>query len=194
VAELSDEVAPRVHPERPNLYVGLTIEDPQRRFARLKGGIQPDHPVHLHGVAPRPDLYEHLTSYADPTAAKAAKSDLMRELRRQGFVVKRTGHCYRVYVILLRDVGPREHPDKPWVYVGQTTKDIDARFKEHVEGARTVGGRRLYSRVVRKYHEKLLPELYESIPGVYLQEDALRLEKEVAERLAAEGYSVRGGH
>jgi Uri superfamily endonuclease len=104
------------------------------------------------------------------------------------------GHCYRVYVILLRDVRPRTVSDKPWVYVGQTAKDIEERFNEHITGARTHGGQPLYSRVVHKYGERLLPALYESIPCVYLFEDALRLEKEVAERLAAEGYSVTGGH
>jgi hypothetical protein len=194
VAELSDDAMPRLHPDKPNLYVGLTIEDPWRRFDRLMDGVRPHHPVTLYGVGLRPDLYEHLPAYPDPKVATEAKGHLIQELRRQGFVVNRMGHRYRIYVILLRDHGPRKHPDKPWVYVGQTAKDIETRFKEHIAGARTRGGRPLYSRVVHKYGEKLLPDLYESIPCVYLLEDALRLEKEEAERLAAEGYSVRGGH
>jgi len=194
VVELSDKAAPRVHPDKPNLYVGVTIEDPWKRFDRLMDGIRPNHPVLLYGLRLRPDLYEHLPAFSDRVTAKEAKGNLAKALRRQGFVVNRMGHRYCVYVILLRDVRPRTGSDKPWVYVGQTAKGIEERFKEHITGARTRGGQPLYSRVVHRYGEKLIPALYESILCVYLLEDALRLEREVAERLAAEGYSVAGGH
>jgi hypothetical protein len=195
VAELSDEAGPRVHPARPNIYVGLTIEDPERRFARLKNGMRPDHEVYLHGIGVRPDLYEGLPIYPERAEAKAAKASLIKDLRRQGFVVNKKARCYRIYVIELRDdVGRRRDVHKPWIYVGQTSKDIEVRFREHITAARAADGRRLYSAVVYKYHVKLRPDLYEPIPCVYLREDALLKEGEVARRFAADGYSVRGGH
>jgi hypothetical protein len=150
--------------------------------------------VHLVWRSLRPDLYEYLPTYHDVAIATKAKADLIKGLRRQGFVVNRKGHRYRIYVILLRDVGPRKRPDKPWLYVRQTAKDIEVRFREHIAGVRTDDGRPQYSRVVYRFGEKLLPNLYESIPPVYLREDALQLEKEVATRFSAEGYSVKGGH
>ena len=54
VAELSDLAARRVNPDKPNLYVGVTIEDPERRFDRLRRGVRPEHPVAQYGVKLRP--------------------------------------------------------------------------------------------------------------------------------------------
>jgi len=138
VSELSDDAAPRVRTDKPNLYVGLTIEDPRTRFDRLMAGVRPNHPVRLYGVELRSDLYEHLPTYTDLRIATEAKRKLIKDLRHQGFVVNRIGHRYCIYVILLRDVGLRKHPDKPWVYVGQTAKNIEERFREHIEGAREI--------------------------------------------------------
>jgi hypothetical protein len=195
VAELSDEAAPLVHPEKPNLYVGVTIEDPERKFARLRRALRPEHPVAQYGVKLRPEFYEHLPVYADGAAAAAAEKELVQGLRREGFILNRVGYQYRVYVILLRDeVGPRKCADKPWIYVGQTSKDVKKRFIEHIEGAHNRKGHPLYSRVVYKYGVKLMPELYESIPYVYTLEDAKRQEKEAAERFELQGFSVKGGH
>src|SRR2546428_4092596 len=82
VAELSDDAAPRLHPEKPNLYVGLTIEEPRTRFNRLMDGLRSDHPVHLYGVDLRPDLFEHLPAYRDLKIATEAKGNLIKDLRR----------------------------------------------------------------------------------------------------------------
>jgi hypothetical protein len=195
VAEVSDQAGPRVHPDRPNLYVGVTIEDPERKFDRLRQGVRPQHPVGQHGARLRSDLYEHLPAYSDLAAATATKKELVHSLRREGFAVNGVRHRYRVYVIRLRDeVGPRRSADRPWIYVGQTSKDVKARFVEHIDGARTPKGRRLYSGVVHRYGVELIPELYEAIPEVYTLEEARQLEKNVAEDLVRQGYSVRGGH
>ena len=103
------------------------------------------------------------------------------------------GDRYRVYVILLRDgVGPRTCADKPRIYVGQTSKDIEERFREHRDGVRNGNGP-LYSRVVHRFGVRLMPELYEAIPCVHSLEEAQQLEKDVARRLELEGYSGEGG-
>jgi predicted GIY-YIG superfamily endonuclease len=167
VAELSDEAAPRVHPDKPNLYVGVTIEDPVRRFDHLIHSWRPKHLVARYGVKLRRDLSEQLPAYADRAAATEAEKGLIKGLRRQGLVVNGVSYRYRIYVILLKDaVGPRKCPDKPWIYVGQTRKDVKARFREHTEGARNGKGP-LYSPIVYRYGVRLMPELYESIPCAY---------------------------
>ncbi len=102
---------------------------------------------------------------------------------------------WRVYVIELSDeLGPRKCPDKPWVYVGQTSLTPEERFRQHLEEARTMEGQPRFSRVVHRHAVRLLPELYLHLPPCYLQEDALQLEAEVARDLAAQCYSVKGGH
>jgi hypothetical protein len=194
VVELADQAGPRVHPDRPNLYVGVTIEDPEQKFDRLKRGVRPRHPVQRHGVKLRLDLYGHLPAYDDQTDATAAKKVLAHRLRGDGFVVNGVGYRFRVYVIRLKDaVGPPKVPDKPWVYVGQTSKDVEHRWREHQKGARNGKGR-LFSKVVQQHGDGLMPELYQSLPCVHTRAAALQMERKLAADLARQGFSVRGGH
>jgi hypothetical protein len=194
VAELSDQAGPRLLPDRPNLHVGVTISDPESRFEWLKRGMRPEHPVAQFGVRLRADLYECLPAYSDQAGANSARKELVHRLRREAFVVNGVRHRYRVYVIELSDeVGPRKVPDKPWVYVGQTLKDVEDRWKEHKSGARNGKGP-LYSRVVKRYGIGLRSDLYESLDCVYTLESARQLERKVAAELSRRGFSVKGGH
>ncbi|MDB6053990.1 MAG: hypothetical protein JWN25_1513 [Verrucomicrobiales bacterium] len=103
---------------------------------------------------------------------------------------------HNVYVVLLsRGVGrlkrvrlenPAASPDKPCVYVGMSGLTPDERFENHKAGVKS-------SWFVHKYGESLLPSLYEFLnPMPYAA--ALIMEKELAEDLRQQGYTVCGGH
>lgn len=109
-------------------------------------------------------------------------------------MTKRSRATYRLYVIELSDdVGPRTDPDLPWVYVGETTLSAEARFRQHVDGARNTRGP-LYSRWPRRFGVRLRPDLHDAERTWPTREEAKRAESELAESLRQRGYSVKGGH
>ena|SRR5215831_6119985 len=102
---------------------------------------------------------------------------------------------HSVYVILL-DPGVLRHPSilcsnpnrdpaKPCVYVGMTGLAVEDRFKNHKQGQKSAS-------VVEKYGIRLMPELYEYLNPMPF-EAAAQMEKDLAEDLRAEGYTVAGG-
>ena len=102
---------------------------------------------------------------------------------------------HSVYVILLNDavlkqravlrLNPRRDPAKPCVYVGMTGLPVDHRFENHKSGYKS-------ARLVQRYGLRLLPELYEHLNPMPF-EAAVQMEKDIAEDLRAEGYTVLGG-
>jgi hypothetical protein len=79
----------------------------------------------------------------------------------------------------------KRDPLKPCVYVGMTGLPVDHRFENHRNGYKSAW-------VVRKYGRRLMPQLYEHLnPMPY--EAAAQMEKELAEELRAQGYTVTGG-
>jgi hypothetical protein len=111
-----------------------------------------------------------------------------RQLKEQTF-------HHNVYVILLDDavaehrsilrLNPQRDPRKPCVYVGMTGLPVDHRFQNHKHGYKSAW-------VVRKYGVRLMAELYEHLNPMPF-EAAAQMEKELAEDLRAEGYTVTGG-
>lgn len=94
---------------------------------------------------------------------------------------------YRLYVIELSDdVGPREDPALPWVYVGQSALSPEERFEQHRTGARNVRGP-LYSKWPRRHGLRLRPDLYEQEPVLQSRHDAELAEARLAERLRSLG-------
>ena len=102
---------------------------------------------------------------------------------------------HSVYVILLDPavlqdrsilrLNPNRDPAKPCVYVGMTGLAVQDRFQNHKTGRKA-------ARVVEKYCLRLMPELYEYLnPMPY--EAAAQMEKDLAEDLRADGYTVTGG-
>ena len=107
---------------------------------------------------------------------------------------KRAHH--NVYVVLLKpDVAkypkvlrqnPNRDPAKQCVYVGMTGLTVGQRFVNHKNGHKS-------SWVVKKYGDRLLPQLYHHLnPMPY--EAAVEMEKDLAEDLRNQGYTVTGGH
>ncbi|MBV9008787.1 MAG: hypothetical protein JO354_06425 [Verrucomicrobia bacterium] len=102
---------------------------------------------------------------------------------------------HNVYVVLLSDevlrdrallrLNPKRDASKPCVYVGMTGLSTDDRFANHKKGYKS-------ARVVREYGIRLLPELFAHLNPMPF-EAAAQMEKDLAEDLRDEGYTVAGG-
>ena len=118
---------------------------------------------------------------------------LLRKRRLRSAVEKQLHHS--VYVILLSAralkessilrLNPKRDPAKPCVYVGMTGLPVDHRFENHKNGYKA-------ARLVRKYGVRLMPELYAHLNPMPF-EAAAQMEKDLAEDLRNEGYTVTGG-
>lgn len=131
----------------------------------------------------------------------ALERELIAKLRHDGYEVTNRpprATCH-VYVIELdrsvrthRDVkrsNPHADPLKACLYVGQTRRTPEERFQEHSTGSGLKkGGRHLKGKCLM-----LRPDLYEVFNPMPLLE-SLVLERELADDLRCEGYTVLGGH
>lgn len=106
-----------------------------------------------------------------------------------------TAH-HSVYVIELdpdvarlrrvRAENPGRDPAKPCVYVGMTGLPLEQRFQNHKNGTKS-------SYYVKQFGRAFLPDLYAHLnPMPYDQ--ACAMERDLAEDLRREGYTVTGGH
>lgn len=194
VVELDDAVGPRRRPDRPNLHVGTTVRDPAEHYSRIKQGSKRHRLLREHGVRLRQDLVSH---YPPTTAADIArqKRKIINKLMRRAYAVNGDRRVWNLYVIELDDgVGPRADPAMPWVYVGQTSIDVQERFRQHVDGVRSAKGHPLYSKWAHRHGVDLRPDLYEDESPCYTLEDALTGERLLGARLERLGYSVKGAH
>jgi len=102
---------------------------------------------------------------------------------------------HHVYVVLLDNTvlktpkvaaaNPNRDPTKPCVYVGMTGIPPIERFQNHKDGYKA-------SHFVQEYGRRLLPELYEYLnPMPYPA--ACQMEKDLANDLREQGYTVCGG-
>ena len=107
---------------------------------------------------------------------------------------------YNVYVIELdkefgetkkaKDANPFRNPDKPYVYVGYTSKTPKERFKQHMSGMPGKKGYKLCSKVVYKYGIRLMPSLYAEYNPISSKKEAMKTEILLAESLRKRGYTV----
>ena len=81
---------------------------------------------------------------------------------------------------------PRRDPKKPCVYVGMSGLDPQERFIRHKQGIQS-------AKWVERYGLRLLPELYAHFNPMPF-EAAVELERDLAEDLRAQGFTVAGGH
>jgi hypothetical protein len=104
--------------------------------------------------------------------------------------IPETSGKHNLYIILLSGL----HGKKPGygLYVGETSKSPKVRFKQHALAKRNRKGP-LFSRVVYRHCECLLPTLYSHLNPLSRKE-AKELEAEIAEALRLEGIPVYGGH
>ena len=124
----------------------------------------------------------------------------MRAMQRRTFRRIRTagsaGYHHHVYVVLLnsdaarlpevRAANPRRDPKKPCLYVGMTGLTPEERFANHRQGLKA-------ARAVQLYGIRLVPELYAHFNPMPF-EAALVMERELAEDLRKQGFTVAGGH
>jgi hypothetical protein len=90
--------------------------------------------------------------------------------------------AYYVYVVELAEkAGPRA------LYVGQSALFPAERFSQHLTGYKAAS-------VVRRYGQRLRPDLFERYNPIATRADAEEMERHLSERLAAGGYRVYGGH
>ncbi len=103
---------------------------------------------------------------------------------------------HHVYVVLLdpavgklrkvRAENRQRDPEKPCVYVGMTGLTPEERFANHKAGIKD-------SWLVQRYGIRLLPELYAHLNPMPFAA-ATQMERDLAEDLRREGYTVTGGH
>ena len=104
-------------------------------------------------------------------------------------------HHHHVYVVLLdskagkasklRKANPKRDPDKPCLYVGMTGLKPEERFQNHKQGIKA-------AHVVQRHGLRLLPEMYSCLNPMPF-EAAAQMERDLAEDLRAQGYTVAGG-
>lgn len=189
VIELGD-VVPRRDPNLPNLYVAKTASPIEQRFEYLKRSKRPEW-FKGHIVRLRRDLSVP-TQPIDPAMAAMLRRDTIANLKSRGFTVNLDTRTWRVYVIELDSSAVKE-PGLGVLYVGQTVRTPEERFKQHTTKAKSSKSRRLHSSAVAKYGMQLRMDLAPRKP-FFDQESAKRAEAEWAEHLRSLGYVVKGGH
>jgi hypothetical protein len=103
---------------------------------------------------------------------------------------------HHVYVVLLDSkaatqskilkANPKRNPAMPCVYVGMTGLKPEERFQNHTRGVKA-------ARVVQRHGLRLVPELYQCFNPMPFAA-AAEMERELAEDLRDQGYTVTGGH
>lgn len=187
VVEL-DDVVPRRVPDKPNLYVALTIQEPTTKFGALLRGKGPAW-LEGHLVGLRNDLTSG--PFVLREEAEKEKRAAIACLKKEGFTVNRDASVWTVYVIELDPKGTK-NPGKGFVYVGQTSKAPEERFEQHKKGKRNKRGP-LFSPAVRKWGLRLRMDLAPDT-RYFDRRSAEAAEKRWAAKLRAEGYRAVGGH
>lgn len=119
------------------------------------------------------------------------------QARRKDHAKARAGAFHHnAYVVLLKpDVArlrkvQRENPlrreEKPCVYVGMTGLTPEERFANHKAGIKG-------AYVVKRYGVRLMPELFAHLNPMPF-DAAVIMERDLAEDLRLQGYTVTGGH
>lgn len=121
---------------------------------------------------------------------------MQRRTFRQLRAKTESSYHHHVYVVLLdpavarlravQKSNPNRDPQKPCVYVGMSGLEPEQRFKNHKEGIKSAS-------VVHRYGIRLLPELFACLNPMPF-EAAIQMEKDLAEDLRSQGYTVTGGH
>lgn len=194
VVEL-DNSMPRRIPSKPHLYVGVTIEIPETRFARLQAGQVKSQFSGCFGKF-RSDLIE---CRGQPLTVVEAKRTLRLEkqrLARLGHAINGNATVWNCYVVDLEPPSGMTNIGTGYVYVGQSQLSPEERFKVH-KGPRPEPPKHdIRSRIVHNRGIRLNQELMTSLRPkgpFFTQPDALSAEKTWARELHNRGYRVEAG-
>ena len=190
--------SPDWDPALPQIFINLCREDPRVRFANGFEGTDQKQ-VKEYGVDLLPDIL--LRGGLSKEGAYRTLTEHNLRLREQGYGLlnAKPRRTHRVYVIDLdpavrerREVqraNPNADPIMPCVYVGQTGRSLKTRRAQHRRRRRAGRGYVTDYGFGRPFLWDRFKHLNPCLP-----EDALRYERELAEELRAEGYTVCGGH
>ena len=117
-----------------------------------------------------------------------------RTFRKLKAVAQNPFH-HHVYVVLLDpeaakepkllEANPKRDAAKPCVYVGMSGLEPEERFRNHKNGIKA-------ARIVERYGVRLLAELYQCFNPMPFAA-AAQMERDLAEELRSQGYTVAGG-
>lgn len=188
VVEL-DDVVPRREPQKPNLYLAITVSSPEKRFEAINRTKRQNwYAGHIKRL--RTDLMNS-SIHRSREDAKRALTKLTQKLMSEGYTVNRNTKVWTVYVVEL-DETVVSNPGKGYVYVGETSRTPEERFEQHLQGARNKKGR-LFAGVVKRHGLILRPDLAPH-KKYFDQASAKRGEREHFELLKSKGFNVEGGH
>ncbi len=92
-----------------------------------------------------------------------------------------------------REANPNFNPEKKCYYVGYTSKTPEQRYQQHITGFVNKKGHKLSSKVVEKFGYKrngLRPRQYEKYNPIQTQEEAMKMEEVLANKLRKRGHCV----
>ncbi len=194
VVEL-DKDMPRRDPQKPHLYVGLTVEDDEVRFEKLRNG-RASSQFNGHFVRLRRDLNQLDGIELHPDKARDALAREKKRLAQLGHAINGIAKVWNCYVIDLEPSGKRADSRAHHVYVGQSEHSPVERFAIH-KGPKPLPPKRdLRSRVVHRRGKQLNYELMNSLEPrgpFFTQEDALAAERLWADELDKRGFHVEAG-
>ena len=191
--ELDKIVETRVN-VKPHLYVTVSELAPTQFLESL---LTPDNKLKLPGkpLKLRQDLIPKYKPSRNPTVVKRRLSETKQALRRRGHAVNFDCRVWSVYVLDLDpnnptpivDQGKKNHV----VYVGQTSKEIETRLKEHRGEAFGKNGNYLGSRRTKGRNPTINKSLTPK-KKCFSQLDAEKFEVEYSHKLQKAGYRVLG--
>ena len=145
--------------------------------------MQASEPVARFDLAPS-------TTFHTRKRAKRRRLQTLKRLTRMGHTVYGEAYGqrtqYSLYVIELAPAQSHTEDALPPLYVGQTSKPIEERFQEHVDGGWTAS-RRVTGRAIR-----LRTDLIPNTNLYYFREDAERAETQLGIELQQLGHRVYG--
>jgi hypothetical protein len=189
-----DKIAETCVSGKPHLYVTISALAPTQFLESL---LTPDNRLKLPGkpLKLRQDLIPKYKPSREPTVVKRRLSETKQALRRRGHAVNGDCRVWSVYVLDLDPYNPTPIVDRGKknhvVYVGQTSKDIGVRLKEHRGEAFGKNGKYLGSRRTKGRNPKINKYLTLS-KKFFSQLDAENVEVEYSHKLKKDGYRVLG--
>ena len=192
VIELT-EGARRV-PDRPHLYVLRTQRTPEAVLKTVQDG---NGPKWITGTAKalRSDLVPRCKPTKKLKVAEESVRRLKTDLARQGFAINGDSKTWHVYVLDIDvDVPPpiiNRGKKNHVVYVGQTSKKIETRLKEHRGEALGKSGKYLGSRRTKGRNPRINRSLTPK-KTCFTRVEAEKFEAQYSHKLKKAGYRVLG--